>query len=204
MGSIIKLFEALAEVWLLALVLLIVAISIVGIRRVGLAVALALAALLVLAVIRRLTTEPMPDADLARQQLPSTPGVPVVSVPIDAVQALALDLSGSGAPFDFSGRIVNNSTDLTLVSITFDLERLDCYEQALDPSGCEVLWRGEKTVYLTVPPGEERRFAIAVWARDSVPKARGSRRDVFEIASASGRRTEPASGAEDADAASPR
>jgi len=204
MGPVIRLFEALAEVWLLALVLVIVAISIVGIRRVGLAVALALGALLILAIVRRLTTEPMPDADLARQQLPSTPGVPVVSVPLDAVQALGLELSGSGAPFDFSGRIVNSSTELTLASITFNLERLDCYEQALDPSGCEVLWRGEKTVYLTVPPGEERRFAIAVWARDSVPKARGNRRDVFEIATVSGRRMEPQSGADDTAAAGER
>ena len=48
----------------------------------------------------------------------------------------SLRMSGGGAPFELRGRIANNTTDTTLRSVTIRVTRRDCYEGALDPSGC--------------------------------------------------------------------
>jgi hypothetical protein len=64
--------------------------------------------------------------------------------------------------------------------------RRDCYEGALDPSGCVVLWQDRHWVSLSVPPEQTRDFATSVWMRGAAPRARGTLKDSFEVVAASG------------------
>lgn len=44
-----------------------------------------------------------------------------------------LRMTGGGAPFELRGRIVNNTSDTALKTVTIRLTRRDCYEGAVDP-----------------------------------------------------------------------
>jgi hypothetical protein len=64
--------------------------------------------------------------------------------------------------------------------------RRDCYEGALDPSGCVVLWQDRHWLSLSVPPEQTRDFSTSVWMRGAAPRSRGTLKDSFEIVAASG------------------
>jgi len=102
------------------------------------------------------------------------------------VLAENLHLSGSGAPFELRGRIANNTGDITLRSVTIRLIRRDCYEGAVDPSGCARLWQDDHWIALAVPAGQSRDFVEAIWMHGNAPRARGTMQDTFELIAAAG------------------
>jgi hypothetical protein len=183
-----RLFDALAEVWLVALAVAVLVVALVGLRRFGLAAGLLAASLFALAVYKRLVTQPMPDVDVVRENRPAAPSSGVAGVPLAAVEAQDLAISGSGAPYTISGQVANRSTDYALNSITLRIRRLDCHGDALAQSGCDVLWERDKWIDLAVAPGESRRFSVSDWAMDATTRPRGVVRDDIAVVKASGHR----------------
>jgi hypothetical protein len=56
----------------------------------------------------------------------------------------------------------------------------------LQPDGCDVIYQDEHWLPLTVPAGESREFASAIWAHSPVPQARGTLKDEIRLAAATG------------------
>lgn len=187
MGIFARIIDSLAEVWLVALALLIVLIALVGLRRFRLALGLLAAALFALAVYKRLMTPAMPDVEVMRQDRVTPPRSAVERVPLSQLGADGLAVSGGGAPFTFSGTVTNQSDDFEVTSITVRATRLDCHADALDSSGCDLLWQRDKWIEISLAPGETRRFSVADWARDTPPRPRGETRDQVILIRATGR-----------------
>ena len=101
-------------------------------------------------------------------------------------------LSGSGAPFELRGRITNKS-DALLKSVTLLVTRRDCFEGALDPTGCAVVWQDRHWMSVSIPPQQARDFSNSVWMRGAAPGGRGVRKDSFEIVAAAGEIAPPSS-----------
>jgi hypothetical protein len=144
---------------------------------------IALAALLVVGVAQRLSHRPAPESERGK---PASPAAVVSAVPLDDIKVEELKLTGSGAPFELRGVIQNSSTATRLRSITLQIVRRDCFEGALDPSGCIVIWRDQHWVQADVPPQGERRFAGSFYAHTNVPRPRGTLKDEFRVIAASG------------------
>ncbi|HSN70493.1 MAG TPA: hypothetical protein VLT59_03250 [Steroidobacteraceae bacterium] len=191
MGVIGRIIDSIAEVWLVAFALLIVLVAVFGLRRYRLVLGIVAAVLFGLAVYKRLMTPPMPDLEATRQERVTPPRSAVESLPLDLVAAEQLSIRGGGAPFTLSGTVANRSDAYEITSITLRATRLDCHPDALDPSGCDPLWQRDKWIDLTLAPGEERRFSVADWARDTPPRPRGTTRDRIELVRATGRRIAP-------------
>jgi hypothetical protein len=102
------------------------------------------------------------------------------------VAAEDLRLVGSGAPFELRGRIVNSASDTALKSVTIRVTRRDCYQGALDPSGCVKLWQDDHWITLAVPARQSRDFVDSIWMHGNAPRARGTVQDVFELIAATG------------------
>jgi hypothetical protein len=116
---------------------------------------------------------------------PASPATVQQTIPPDQVVVDNLQLTGGGAPFEFSGRIENKS-DTLLRSFTVLVTRRDCYQGALDPSGCVVLWQDRQWVPLSVPPQQTRDFSTSVWMHGEAPRPRGTLKDSFEVVAATG------------------
>lgn len=116
---------------------------------------------------------------------PTSPGTTLQTISPDRIVVDSLQLTGGGAPFELSGRIDNKSETL-LRSVTVLVTRRDCYEGALDPSGCVVLWQDKQWVSVSVPPEQTRDFSTSVWMRGAAPRARGKVKDSFEVVAVSG------------------
>jgi hypothetical protein len=144
---------------------------------------IALAALLAVGLAQRLANRPAPDGERGK---PISPAAVISAVPLDAIELDELTLSGNGAPFELRGQIQNLSTDTRLRSITLQIVRRDCFEGALDPSGCVVIWQDQHWVQADVPPQGERKFAGSFYAHTNVPRPRGTLKDEFRLIAASG------------------
>ena len=103
----------------------------------------------------------------------------------DQVLVTDVQMSGGGAPFELRGRIENKS-DAQLKSITLLVTRRDCFEGALDPTGCAVLWQDKVWISIVIPPKETRDFSTQVWMRGAAPRVRGTLKDSSEVVAASG------------------
>lgn len=177
--------------WILAAILLVITLAAPRLRPAGVLGLLVLAGLLAWGVVERMRS---PDAEspasLQRGQ-PKSPGAPQSAIPIDQVAMENFQLTGGGAPFELRGRIVNATRDSQLKSVTILITRRDCYEGALDPTGCAVLWQDRHWMPLIVPPQESREFAVSIWMRGSAPRPRGTLQDSFELVAATGERVAP-------------
>jgi hypothetical protein len=170
--------------WILAAVFLLIMLAVPRLRPIALVGCVILGGLLAWGVAQRLRgTDP---AQLPERGRPTTPATVLQSLPIEQVKISGLQLTGGGAPFRLSGRVMNESETLRLKSFMLDISRRDCHAGALDPSGCALLWRGRHWIELSVPPQEEREFAVSIWARGDAPRQLGTARDEFEIVAASG------------------
>jgi hypothetical protein len=116
---------------------------------------------------------------------PASPATALQTISPELIVADNFQLTGGGAPFEFSGRIENKSEAL-LRSVTVLVTRRDCFEGALDPSGCVVLWQDRHWLPLSVPPKQSRDFSTAVWMRGAAPRARGTLKDSFEVVAVTG------------------
>lgn len=186
MGAIARALEVIAELWIPAVILLVVLTLILGVKRIWTVLALVAVCLFALAVYRRLSAvqEDTTDTDAVT----STPAAAIESLPPSQATIEDVAITGSNAPWEFRGTVLNRATTHTLVSATVRITRRDCYEGALDPSGCVVLWEGSKRVNLATPPSGQQRFAEQVSPRGSVPRAQGVVEDEFELVRVTGRR----------------
>ena len=174
--------------WVLAAVFLSIAFTVPRLRPVGIAGIVILGLMLSWGMLQRLRGQG-PDEERGK---PMAPTSAVKVFPLQALQAEQLRLAGSGAPFELRGRVTNASADMRLRSFTAAIQRSDCYEGALDPSGCVTLWQGTQWVELALAPGESREFASPFWTRGEVARVRGTPKDEIRIVGADG---EPAANA---------
>lgn len=182
---------ALRVYWILATIFILVALAVPRLRPVGIVGCVVLGAMLTWAVVQRLRA-PADDAQPTVQQRgrPTSPAAALQIIAPDQVHLADVKMSGGGAPFELRGRI-ENASDVQLKSVTLLVTRLDCFEGALDPSGCNVLWQDRHFIPIVIPPGETRDFSSAVWMRGTAPGGRGTLKDSFEVVTASGESPPP-------------
>jgi hypothetical protein len=174
--------------WILAAAFLLIALLVPRLRVLGIVGCIIMGVMLGWGMVQRLRGTDPAQVETSGQQRgrPGSPAAELRAVPITLIDAEGLQLTGSGAPFELRGRIVNRSPDLSLKSVTIRLERRDCYEGALDPSGCVTLWADEHWIAVSVPPQSARDFADSIWMRGAAPRPRGTVRDQFRILAATG------------------
>jgi hypothetical protein len=176
--------------WILATLFLLVMLAVPRLRPIAVVGCVILGGLLVWGVAQRLRgTDP---AQLPERGRPTTPATILQTLPIEQVKVSNLQLTGGGAPFRLTGRVMNESATLRLKSFMLDISRRDCHSDSLDPSGCALLWHVRQWIELSVPPQEERDFAVSIWARGDAPRQLGTLRDTFDVAAASGEAVAPA------------
>jgi hypothetical protein len=173
--------------WILATVFIVIALAHPRLRPLGIVGCIVLGAMLSWGVVQRLRSDDPSQAPAAQQRgKPASPAAALRSIPLTLVAAQDLRMSGGGAPFELRGRIVNNTNDTTLRSVTIRLVRRDCYEGALDPSGCAKLWQDDHWIAIAVPAGQSRDFVEVIWMHGNAPRARGTVQDTFELIAATG------------------
>jgi hypothetical protein len=173
--------------WILATLFIVIALSQPRLRPLGIVGCVVLGTMLAWGIVQRLRNEDASQAAATQQRgKPASPAAELRSVPLTMVAAADLHLSGGGAPFELRGRIANNTRDVTLRSVTIRLIRRDCYQDAVDPSGCVKLWQDEHWIAVTVPAGQARDFVEAIWMHGNAPRARGTVQDTFELIAAAG------------------
>ena len=178
--------------WILAAAFLYVAIAVPRLRPVAIAGFVVLSLLLGWGMVQRWRgPDPASPAVVQERGRPSSPAAQLGSVPVESVRLDGMRLTGGGAPFELHGRITNETRDMLLKTITIRLTRLDCYEGALDPSGCEPIWQEQHWTTVSVPPQQSREFASSIWRRGGAPRARGTVHDRFEIVAATGEAAVP-------------
>ncbi len=175
--------------WILAAVFIVIALTHPRLRPLGVVGCVVLGLMLGWGMVQRLRREDPARAPAAQQRgKPTSPAAALHAVPLTMVAAQDLRMSGSGAPFELRGRIVNNTSDVMLRSVTIRVSRLDCYEGAIDPSGCARLWQDEHWIAIAVPAGQSRDFVEAIWMHGNAPRPRGTVQDAFELIAATGER----------------
>jgi hypothetical protein len=133
---------------------------------------------------QRLNTRPDTVAPPPRGKS-SSPALVTQPIPLASIELSHLKLTGA-APFQLRGSIVNHSTDLRLTAMTLRTIRRDCYEGAIDPTGCAVIWDDQHWIRWAVPAGETREFVETIWAHTAVPRPKGTIKDEFELIAATG------------------
>jgi len=150
-----------------------------------------LAACLAAGLAQRLGYTPSLDAPEQQRGRPTSPATAIEAMPLESIKIESPRLSGSGAPFELRGRVVNSSDTHRVNSLTVRIVRRDCYEGAIDPSGCVVIWQDQHWLRLAVLPGEEREFATSFYAHATVPRARGEIKDEILVVAATGEPVSP-------------
>lgn len=169
--------------WILATIFLLIALAVPRLRPVGIFGCIVLGLMLSWGMLQRLRSQ---DPDTPPRGSPASPGLIVRPFPLEAIRATNLRLSGTGAPFELRGHVANDSREMRLKSFTVTITRRDCFEGALDPTGCVILWQGQQWVDLALPPQRSREFSNPFWARGEVARVRGTIRDEIRIVAAEG------------------
>jgi hypothetical protein len=177
---------ACAVYWILATVFIVIALANPRLRPLGVVGCVVLGAMLSWGVVQRLREDPERTSAAQQRGKPASPAAALNAVPLTMIDAEGLRLSGGGAPYELRGRIVNKTADAKLRSVTIRLIRRDCYEGALDPSGCAKLWQDDHWIAITVPANDSRDFVEVIWAHGDAPRARGTVQDTFELIAATG------------------
>lgn len=178
--------------WILATIFILVALAVPRLRPVGVVGCVLLGAMLTWGVVQRLRGTADEDEPQVQQRgQPTSPATAVQVIAPHLVHVEDLQLTGGGAPFELRGRIENRS-DALLKSVTLLVTRRDCYEGALDPSGCAVLWQDPHWISIAIPPGQSREFSSSVWMRGAAPRPRGAVKDSSTVVAASGEVVPPA------------
>ncbi|HEY7638336.1 MAG TPA: hypothetical protein VH814_01330 [Steroidobacteraceae bacterium] len=173
--------------WFLAALCILIALTNPRLRPLGVVGVVVLCTMLGWGVVQRLRGEDAVQAGAAPERgRPSSPAAAPRSIPLTMVAAENLHLAGGGAPFELRGRIVNSTTDTTLKSVTIRVTRSDCYEGAVDPSGCVKLWQDDHWIAIAVPASQSRDFVDSIWMHGNAPRARGTVQDAFELIAATG------------------
>jgi hypothetical protein len=185
MGALARTLQVIVELWLPAIILLVALTLILGVKRIWTVLGLVAVGLLVFAIGRRIATTP--DVQLNTSPATITPAAAIESLPVDQAEITDLKITGSTAPWSFTGTVINRNPEHTLLSATIHVIRRDCYEGALDPSGCVTLWETKKRVNLQIPPGKQQSFVEQMSPRGSVARPKGVLKDEFEVLGLTGR-----------------
>lgn len=171
--------------WAFAAVVLILLVTITVSNRgaVRIAGSVVLAGLLAWGLVQRLAMKPGLETERGK---PSSPAAAIEAMPLSAVAVSELQLTGGGAPFELRGVIDNHSAATRLRSITLRIARRDCFEGAIDPTGCVVTWQDQHWIQMDVLPMTQRRFVSSFYARTGVPTTRGTVKHDFELVGATG------------------
>lgn len=173
--------------WFLAAICILVALTNPRLRPLGVVGGVVLCAMLGWAMVQRLRGEDAAQTQAAQERgKPSSPATTQRSIPLTMIKAEDLRLSGGGAPFELRGRVVNSTSDTTLKTVTIRVTRRDCYEGAVDPSGCVKLWQDDHWIAIEVPARQARDFVDSIWMHGNAPRARGTVQDAFELIGATG------------------
>jgi hypothetical protein len=172
--------------WILAAFFLLLAVTVPRLRVPGIIGCVVMGLMLSWGMVQRLRGPSATDPAAPTRGLPSSPAVAVKVFPIEAIKLTELKMVGGGAPFDLRGRIANQSGEQRLISITLQITRRDCFEGALDPSGCVTLFQDRRFIPVAVAPREEREFAASFFAHGSAMRPRGTTKDEFVLLSAEG------------------
>ncbi|HEX7115887.1 MAG TPA: hypothetical protein VF193_12210 [Steroidobacter sp.] len=172
--------------WILAAIFIVIALAVPRLRPVGVVGLVMLAALLAWGVVHRLSAPEERAGRTKERERPTASASIPESIPLTEVELRDAKLTGGGAPFELRGSVVNRSKEKHLRSITVMVTRRDCYEGALDPSGCVIVWQDRHWISISVPAGESREFATSVWMHGSAPRLRGTPQDEFEVVAATG------------------
>lgn len=173
-----------AFIAIISVTLLIITLNSRGVARVIGGVLLA--GLVVFGLLLRLGSKNETEAEQPARGRPTSPAVAITAMPLEAIEVAELQLTGGGAPFELRGEVRNKSDSMQVRSITLSIARRDCYEGALDPSGCVVLWEDQHWISLHVPPESARRFASSFFARTPIARVRGTLKDEFRVVAATG------------------
>lgn len=172
--------------WILATIFILVALVVPKLRPVGVIGCVLLGAMLTWGVVQRLRGGGAEDEPKVQQRgRPTSPAAAFQVIALDLVHVEDVKMTGGGAPFELRGRIENTS-DALLKSVTLLVTRRDCYEGAIDPSGCALLWQDRHWISIVIPPGQSREFSSSVWMRGAAPGGRGTIKDTFTLVAASG------------------
>lgn len=186
---------AVGVYWILATIFILVALVVPRLRPIGVIGCVILGAMLTWAVIQRLRGGADDESEVQQRGRPTSPATSLQAIAPDLVVIGNSQLSGSGAPFELRGRITNKS-DALLKSVTLLVTRRDCFQGALDPSGCTVLWQDRHWMSVSIPPQQARDFADSIWMRGAAPGGRGTPKDSFEVVAAAGEIVPPSSTAD--------
>jgi hypothetical protein len=182
--------------WILATIFILIALVVPRLRPIGVIGCILLGAMLTWGVVQRLRgSSDAEQAQVQQRGRPSSPAATLRNIAPDQVVVGDLQLVGSGAPFQLRGRIENKSNAL-LKSVTILITRRDCFDGALDPTGCAVLWQDRHWVSVAIPPQQARDFSSSIWMRGGAPGGRGTIKNYFEVVAAAGELAPPASAPE--------
>lgn len=173
--------------WIFAALVLLIIVSVTiknrgPVRVIG---CVLLAVILGWGLYQRLGQRPETSAATARGRSAS-PAAVSAPIPLQQIEISNIKLTGSGAPFELSGRITNHTADMHLTTTTLRTTRRDCYAGAMDPTGCVVIWQDQHWIRWRVPAGETREFVETLWAHTPVPRIRGTIKDEHELTGAAG------------------
>lgn len=170
--------------WVLATVFLVIALAVPRLRPVGIGGGIVLGLMLSWGMVQRWVGQG--PADTPTRGSPASPASSIKPMALEQIVASDLRLSGNGAPFELRGHVKNVSSEIRLRSFTVEIVRRDCYQGALDPSGCVVSWQGRQWVEQVLDPGEDREFQSSFWARGEVARLRGTVKDEIRLVAADG------------------
>lgn len=176
---------AVGVYWILATIFILIALAVPRLRPIGIVGCVLLGAMLLWGVVERLRGGNQDEPVAHHRGRSTSPAMVQQPIAPDELVVDNLELTGSGAPFELRGRIQNKS-GMQLRSVTVLVTRRDCYEGALDPSGCVVMWQDRHWMPLSVPSQQSREFSSSVWMRGAAPRPRGTLKDSFEVVAASG------------------
>lgn len=173
--------------WIFAALILLGILSVTITHRgpVRIAGCVLLAVLLGWALYQRLSA-PVESQEVSTRGISAPPASATQPIDVDAIDLEELTLTGGGAPFQLRGKIVNRSSDLRMTAFTLRTTRRDCYEGAIDPTGCVVIWRDQHWIRWSVPAGQTREFLDTIWAHTPVARVRGTLKDDFELLAVTG------------------
>ncbi len=93
---------------------------------------------------------------------------------------VTLLLDGNGAPWRLSGTIAN-PRDTPISSITLNVERLDCPLADSAEDDCNVVWRGQHTLRISIAAAKSTRVDDSFYSHETVPRLKGVARDHITV-----------------------
>jgi len=88
---------------------------------------------------------------------------PNPKIPINEIAFQDVSIESSGVDeYTFAGRIRNKSKKYSLQSVDVRIVYYDCADKS-DAGNCKVIGERRETIYIAIPPGQERAFKESVY-----------------------------------------